>query len=49
MFGSAVCTGYMIADEFPADIAAGSAYIAGHDEVGRPVLVTPYSNALYPL
>ena len=37
-----VCTGYMIADEFPADIAAGSAYVAGYDEEGRPVLVMLY-------
>lgn len=37
-----MCSGYMIADEFPADIAAGSAYVAGHDEDGRPVLVMLY-------
>lgn len=38
-FRDFVFSGYMIADEFPADIAAGSAYVAGHDEDGRPVLV----------
>jgi hypothetical protein len=37
-----LCSGYMIADEFPADVAAGSAYVGGHDEDGRPVLVTLY-------
>ncbi|XP_024379333.1 uncharacterized protein [Physcomitrium patens] len=31
--------GYLIADEFPAEIAAGAAYVAGHDEEGRPILV----------
>lgn len=42
-----MCTGYMIEDEFPADIAAGSAFSAGHNEVGRPVLVI-YSNVECP-
>ena len=37
-----MCSGVMIADEFPADIAAGSAYVAGYDEEGRPVLVMLY-------
>lgn len=32
--------GYLIADEFPAELAAGAAYVAGHDVEGRPVLVT---------
>ncbi|KAG0582472.1 hypothetical protein M758_3G062100 [Ceratodon purpureus] len=31
--------GYLIADEFPAELAAGAAYVAGHDAEGRPVLV----------
>ncbi|XP_024398179.1 uncharacterized protein [Physcomitrium patens] len=31
--------GYLIADEFPAELAAGAAYVAGHDDEGRPVLV----------
>lgn len=34
-------SGYLIADEFPAELAAGAAYMAGHDVEGRPVLVTP--------
>jgi len=41
-FRGVLCSDYMIADEFPADIAAGSAYVAGHDEDGRPVLVMLY-------
>jgi hypothetical protein len=32
-------SGYLIADEFPAEIAAGAAYVAGLDDEGRPVLV----------
>lgn len=31
--------GYLIADEFPGELAAGAAYVAGHDVEGRPVLV----------
>ncbi|CAK9235326.1 unnamed protein product [Sphagnum jensenii] len=31
--------GYLIADEFPAELAAGSAYVAGFDDDGRPVLI----------
>jgi hypothetical protein len=34
-------TGYLIADEFPAELAAGAAYVAGFDDDGRPVLVCP--------
>lgn len=33
-------SGYLIADEFPAELAAGAAYVAGHDEQGRPVMVS---------
>jgi hypothetical protein len=32
-------TGYLIADEFPAELAAGAAYVAGFDDDGRPVLI----------
>jgi hypothetical protein len=32
-------SGYLIADEFPTEIAAGAAYVAGFDDEGRPVLV----------
>jgi len=31
--------GYLIADEFPTEIAAGAAYVAGFDDEGRPVLI----------
>ncbi|KAH9571581.1 hypothetical protein CY35_02G101100 [Sphagnum magellanicum] len=31
--------GYLIADEFPAEIAVGAAYVAGLDDEGRPVLI----------
>ncbi|KAG0577299.1 hypothetical protein M758_5G140200 [Ceratodon purpureus] len=31
--------GYLIADEFPAELATGAAYVAGHDVEGRPILV----------
>ncbi len=33
--------GYLIADEFPAELATGTAYVAGLDDDGRPVLVGP--------
>lgn len=33
-------TGYLIADDFPAELATGAAYVAGHDIEGRPILVT---------
>jgi hypothetical protein len=50
-------TGYLIADEFPAELAAGAAYVAGFDDDGRPVLVCPAvilqcllgNNAILPL
>lgn len=32
--------GYLIADEFPAELSTGAAYVAGLDGEGRPVLVT---------
>jgi len=31
--------GYLIADEFPAELAGGAAYVAGLDDDGRPVAV----------
>lgn len=31
--------GYLIADEFPAELAGGAAYVAGLDDDGRPVVV----------
>lgn len=31
--------GYLIADEFPAELSTGAAYVAGLDGEGRPVLV----------
>lgn len=31
--------GYLIADDFPAELATGAAYVAGHDIEGRPILV----------
>ena len=40
-------TGYLIADEFPAELAAGAAYVAGHDGEGRPILVTLVRNIPY--
>lgn len=33
-------SGYLIADEFPAELSTGAAYVAGHDVEGRPILVT---------
>lgn len=33
------CVGYLIADEFPAELAGGAAYVAGLDDDGRPVVV----------
>lgn len=30
---------YLTADEFSAELAAGIAYVAGHDEQGKPVLI----------
>lgn len=32
----------MIADEFSAELAEGVAYVSGHDEESRPVLVLQY-------
>ena len=34
---------HLIADEFSAELAEGVAYLAGHDEESRPVLVMPLS------
>jgi hypothetical protein len=39
--------GYLIADEFPAELATGTAYVAGLDDDGRPVLVGPLSFCLW--
>jgi hypothetical protein len=39
--------GYLIADEFPAELAAGAAYVAGQDAEGRPVLVKLFRSKLY--
>jgi hypothetical protein len=33
------CTENLIADEFSAELAEGVAYVAGHDEESRPVMV----------
>ncbi|MQL83296.1 hypothetical protein Taro_015794 [Colocasia esculenta] len=35
----AVGTEHLIADEFPAELADGAAYVAGHDDDARPVMV----------
>lgn len=40
-------SGYLIADEFPAELAAGAAYVAGHDEEGRPVMVSSQQYLVY--
>ena len=32
-------TDHLIADEFSAEIADGLAYVAGHDDEGRPVMI----------
>lgn len=37
-------TGYLIADEFLAELATGAAYVAGHDVEGRPILVNASFN-----
>ncbi|KAL9669980.1 hypothetical protein QQ045_007530 [Rhodiola kirilowii] len=34
-----ICTDHLIADEFSAALADGIAYVAGHDEDSRPVLI----------
>ncbi|KAF6162747.1 hypothetical protein GIB67_029016 [Kingdonia uniflora] len=34
-----ICTEHLIADEFSAEISQGFAYVAGHDDDSRPVLV----------
>lgn len=34
-------TDHLIADEFSAELAEGVAYVSGHDEESRPVLVIP--------
>lgn len=31
---------HIIADEFSAELAEGMAYVAGHDDESRPVVVT---------
>ncbi|RYR37473.1 hypothetical protein Ahy_A09g042355 [Arachis hypogaea] len=36
-----IVTEYLIADDFSAELADGLAYVAGHDEESRPVLVDP--------
>uniref|UniRef100_A0A7N0VHF6 CRAL-TRIO domain-containing protein n=2 Tax=Kalanchoe fedtschenkoi TaxID=63787 RepID=A0A7N0VHF6_KALFE len=34
-----ICTDHLIADEFSAEVAEGVAYVAGHDQDSRPVLI----------
>lgn len=37
-------TEHLIADEFSAELAEGVAYVSGHDEESRPVVVIPLIN-----
>jgi len=39
----------LIADEFSGELAEGVAYVAGHDEESRPVMVKPhFLSTLFP-
>lgn len=40
-------TEHLIADEFSAELAEGVAYVSGHDEESRPVVVIPLTNFLF--
>lgn len=40
-------TEHLIADEFSAELAEGVAYVSGHDEESRPVVVIPLINFLF--
>lgn len=40
-------TEHLIADEFSAELAEGVAYVSGHDEESRPVVVITLINFLF--
>jgi hypothetical protein len=40
---SLCCADHMMADEFSAELADGVAFVAGHDDDGRPVVVRAHT------
>jgi hypothetical protein len=39
-----VCADHIIADEFSGELADGMAYVAGHDDENRPVVVSSHGS-----